>query len=277
VEGVLKAINAEERTLTVEKKTAKGAKELSLEVAEEAGDLASLKVGDEMAFKYDSTLEVVTKIISPLSGRADVALDGFTSLFNGKDLSGWRMGPDRSWVVEDGAIRLYRKDFDGREHNSDYLWLMKPYGDFILELEFKTLDKTNSGVYLRTGDTANPVPTGIEVQVINSFGKTEVHDRSTAGAVYNLVAPSINAVKPPGEWNRLRITCKGAEIQVELNGEKIINMDLDRWTESGRNPDGTKNKFPIPLKKFARNGFIGFQDHGLPVWYRNIRIRRLSP
>jgi hypothetical protein len=62
VEGVLKAVDAKERTLTVEKKTAKGTKELALEVAEEAGDLASLKVGDEVSLAYDSTLEVVTKI-----------------------------------------------------------------------------------------------------------------------------------------------------------------------------------------------------------------------
>jgi hypothetical protein len=62
VEGVLKAVDAKARTLTVEKKTAKGTKELSLEVAEEAGDLASLKVGDDVSLAYDSTLEVVTKI-----------------------------------------------------------------------------------------------------------------------------------------------------------------------------------------------------------------------
>lgn len=65
VEGVLKAVDVNDRTLTVEKKTAKGTKELSLEVAEEAGDLASLKVGDEVSLAYDSTLEVVTKIVGP--------------------------------------------------------------------------------------------------------------------------------------------------------------------------------------------------------------------
>ncbi len=66
VEGVLKAVDAKDRTLTVEKKTAKGAKELSLEVAEEAGDLSSLKVGGDVSLAYDSTLEVVTKILGPV-------------------------------------------------------------------------------------------------------------------------------------------------------------------------------------------------------------------
>jgi len=66
IEGVLKAVNAETRLLTVDRKTATGMKELSLEVAKEAGDLSSLKPGEDVAFSYDSTLEVVTKIIAPV-------------------------------------------------------------------------------------------------------------------------------------------------------------------------------------------------------------------
>jgi hypothetical protein len=64
-------------------------------------------------------------------------------------------------------------------------------------------------------------------------------------------------------------------ITVVLNGEQIIKMDLDKWTEPNKNPDGSKNKFPRALKDFAREGYIGFQDHGRSVWYRNIKIKRL--
>ena len=202
--------------------------------------------------------------------------DGFVTAFNGRNLTGWRMGPDKSWGVEDGAIALKRTNYDSKEHNSDYLWMEKPFGNFILELEFKTREKANSGIYLRTSDTSNPVPTGIEVQVIHSYGKPDLHNRSTAGAVYDLQAPSNNTVKPPGEWNRCRITCQDSRITVELNGEKINDLDLNRWTEANKNPDGSKNKFTTPLKDFARKGSIGFQDHGLPVWYRNIRIKNLD-
>jgi hypothetical protein len=63
---------------------------------------------------------------------------------------------------------------------------------------------------------------------------------------------------------------------VELNGQQVTEMDLDRWTEVGRNPDGSTNKFKQPLKDFARSGYVGFQDHGRPIWYRNIRIRTLE-
>jgi hypothetical protein len=71
------------------------------------------------------------------------------------------------------------------------------------------------------------------------------------------------------------ITARGPIVQVELNGEKVIDMDLDRWSEAGKNPDGTPNRFKKPLKDFPRKGFIGLQDHHKAVWFRNIRIKAL--
>ena len=67
---------------------------------------------------------------------------------------------------------------------------------------------------------------------------------------------------------------KDNELQVKLNGELIIEMDLNRWSTAGQNPDGSKNKFKTALKDFKREGHIGFQDHGAEVAYRNVRIRR---
>jgi len=200
---------------------------------------------------------------------------GFVSLFGGKDLSGWIVGPEKSWVVEEGVIAL-KRDMDGKEHNLDYLWTKEPYGDFILELEFKVPPNANSGVFLRTSDLKDPVYTGIEIQVSNSYGRKELSRGSTAGAIYDCLAPAANAVKKPGEWNRLRVTCQGNKIVVVLNGRQVIDMDLDRWTEPHKNPDGSPNKFPRALKDFARVGHVGLQDHGRPVWYRDIRIKRLD-
>ena len=64
-------------------------------------------------------------------------------------------------------------------------------------------------------------------------------------------------------------------IQVVLNGKQIIDMNVDHWTTGNQNPDGRRNKFATAIKDFARKGHIGLQDHGRPVWYRNIRIKRL--
>ncbi|MFH1924124.1 MAG: DUF1080 domain-containing protein [Planctomycetota bacterium] len=201
--------------------------------------------------------------------------EGFVSLFDGRDLTAWTMGPSRSWTVEDGVIKL-KREMDGGLYNADYLWTKETYADFVLELEFKTSDGyANSGVFLRTSDLTDPVYTGIEVQVSNSHGRKEITRGGTAGAIYDCLAPTKNAVKKPGEWNRYRITCKGNLITVVLNGEQVLKMDLDRWTEPRKNPDGTPNKFHTALADFAREGHVGLQDHGRPVWYRNIRIKRV--
>jgi hypothetical protein len=197
---------------------------------------------------------------------------GFVSLFDGKDLQHWQPGFS-NWAVENGTIALKGRD-DGREHNDNYLWTKEQYGDFVLELEFKAPpDRANSGVFLRTSDTNDPVYSGIEIQVghVSPGGQLV---RNSVGGLYDLVAPSKDAQKP-GEWNKFVITCVGPKISVVLNGERTAEADLDQWTETGKNPDGSRNKFKKPLKDFARTGYIGLQDHGLPVWYRNIRIKKL--
>ena len=88
--------------------------------------------------------------------------EGFVALFNGKDLTGW--GTATNWAVENGLIVLNGRT-DRQEHNDNYLWTRRPYGDFVLDLEFKAIQSTNSGVFLRTSDTKDPVYTGIEVQI----------------------------------------------------------------------------------------------------------------
>ena len=201
--------------------------------------------------------------------------DGFTTLFNGKDLDGWLTGPDKSWIVQDGVLTVRRDSMDGQEHNFDYLWTKEKYDNFILDLEFKVVDGTNSGIFFRTSDLKDPVYTGIEIQVANSYGRENLHRRGTAGAIYDCLAPAKNMVRPPGQWNRCRLTCWGSLVKVQLNGEQIIAMDLAEWTTPKQNPDGTSNKFGTAIKDFARTGHIGLQDHGRPVWYRNIRIKRL--
>jgi hypothetical protein len=86
--------------------------------------------------------------------------------------------------------------------------------------------------------------------------------------------------RPVGEWNHYTITCKDSLVSVVFNGEEVIHADLNNWPEKGKNPDGTPNKFRIPLKDFARKGPIGLQGlHGkaqAPVWYRNIKIKPID-
>ena len=202
--------------------------------------------------------------------------EGWETMFNGTDLTGWITGPNNKFVVENGELTVKRENPDGQEHNLDYLWTEESYGDFILDLDFKVIEGTNSGVFFRTSDITDPVWTGLEIQVANSYGQRHVSKTGTAGAVYDLLEPTKNAINAPGEWNTYRLKCVGSRIQVWLNEEHVIDMDIAKWREAHMNPDGTKNKFPMPGAAFARTGHIGLQDHGKPVWYRNIRIKRLD-
>jgi hypothetical protein len=201
------------------------------------------------------------------------AQTGFVALFDGKDLDKWQPGYT-NWTIENGTIALKDRT-DGREHNDNYLWTKQQYGDFILEVEFKApADRANSGIFLRTSDIQDPVYTGIEVQVGHASPAGQLA-RNSVGGLYDLVAPVKDAQKP-NEWNMYVITCRGPRVTVDLNGERTAEADLDRWSRAGENPDGSKNKFKKPLKEFARKGYIGLQDHGRPVWYRNIRIKSLE-
>jgi hypothetical protein len=179
------------------------------------------------------------------------------------------------WVVEEGGVLALKDRTDGKMRNANYLWSREQYGDFTIELEYKVPeDRANSGVFIRTADTNDPVQTGIEIQVGN-WPADRPAGRGGVGGIYDLVAPARNAHKA-GAWNRYAITAKGSRITVVLNGVTTAEADLEKWTEARKNPDGSPNKFRRPLKEFARKGYIGFQDHGSPAWYRNIRIKRLD-
>ena len=192
--------------------------------------------------------------------------DGWTLLFDGKSSDGWvGLKPAN---IEEGMINPFK--------SGNYVTCTKErYGDFILSCDFKVSAGCNSGIFIRTGDPKDPVQTGIEIQILDSAGK-EKPSRHDCGAIYDLVAPSKNTMKPAGEWNHIDITCDKNKIKVALNGESIADMDLDQWTEAGKNPDGSKNKFKKALKEFPREGQLGLQDHGQPAWFKNLKLKKLG-
>jgi len=150
------------------------------------------------------------------------------------------------------------------------IWTKERYGNFTLELDFKVPEGGNSGVFVRTGSIENWINTAIEIQI---HATTDGTKHGQCGAVYDCLSPSKTAVKKPGEWNHYIITCLDNKIYVNLNGEDIIDMDLDLWTEPHKNPQGTKNKFPIPYKDMPREGHLGLQYHGNPIWFKNLKIK----
>lgn len=194
---------------------------------------------------------------------------GWKLRFDGKTLNGWttdRKQPSKV-PVEDGCIQAHGC--------GGYMMVYeKPQENFVLALDFKMSRGCNSGIFLRTF-SLEPKPgwdvgyNGLEVAIDDTKG-AGYHD---TGAIYDLVKPAKNAMKPIGEWNHARIYCNRSVIEVVLNGESVTLMDLNQFKEPSKRPDGSTHKFTgIAYKDFPRSGYIGLQDHGSPVWFKNIKL-----
>jgi hypothetical protein len=186
------------------------------------------------------------------------------TLFNGKDLSGWtitaaEVGHESTWQVKDGIIECGQKGGSWLRSNEEY-------EDFILSLEYKISPGGNSGIFIRSSEQGNPAFTGMEVQILDDYGKPP--ERHSAGAIYASVAPTKNMSRPPGEWNKVTIFCIGRRVIDIMNEEKIVDANLDDYTAP------LENHSPLSLR--LRRGFIGLQNYGNPAWFRDIKIKPLS-
>lgn len=172
--------------------------------------------------------------------------------------------PAGAWAFQDGVLSA--------KGGAGNLWTKDSYGDFVLSLEFRTGEKTNSGVFLRGSDTVNWLHNAIEVQILQGDEPDQKH---VVGAIFDCLAPTRQLPVTPGEWNQMIISAIDNRIKVRLNGEEVIDMNLDKWTEAHKNPDGSPNKFERAYKDMARTGRIGLQDHGDPIEFRNLLIEKL--
>lgn len=217
----------------------------------------------EYEYNWENSLPEVRRCVEYFKKTAGALKPtGWQNLFS-DDLSDAVIFVPNTWSFPEGVLTRL---------GGSYIYTKKQYGDFILDLEYKLSPNANSGVFLRIGNLRNVTHTGIEVQIHET---TDGSPRGMNGAIYDCVVPTKAAGKKAGEWNHYTITCKANRIYVLLNGEQIIDMDLNRWTEAHKNPDGTANKFNTAYKDMPRVGHIGFQDHGQPIWFRNMSIRAL--
>jgi hypothetical protein len=205
-----------------------------------------------------STAQAAASAIFVDNSQPDAGRAVFESLFDGQTLAGWEH--KGNWVVEDGA--MFRKDKGG-----SITWKVKKVpDDFELRFEWKVSKGCNSGVYYRPGQ--------VEYQVLdNANSPYGENPRQSAGSLFFCMAPAKDMSKPFGEWNEGRVVCKGAVIQHWLNGEKVIDFDYTdpKWKEE------------VELLRIrggnlaGRGGSLWLQDHGEPVWFRNIRLRTIPP
>jgi hypothetical protein len=172
------------------------------------------------------------------------------------------------WKIENGVLH------GGLPRGS---WLMseKEYGDFILDYQFKLGETGNSGCALRAPMKGDPAFDGLELQMADYRYNTSAKPSELTGGLYRAVAPRKQVYKPT-EWNHYRVTVKGANVQVVLNGEQILDVNLDEQLETVKRHDGTDAP---ALKDRPRKGHIGFQElsrGGSIVEIRNAKIKVLD-
>jgi hypothetical protein len=218
-----------------------------------------------------------TSCATAASSLADNALTaeevaaGWTLLFDGNSFDGWGCTSSDfpGWSLKDGAIACAREC-------RGYLYTQKQFTNFDLSIDFMVDRGTNSGVFFRWAELSDPVQTGFEMQVLDSAGKNTPPGKHDCGALYDILAPSENAMKPANEWNTAVISCRNSFITITLNGARIIRADLNKYTEPHKNLDGSDNKYGRALKDYSRTGRIGLQAHGGAVWYKNVKIRQIK-
>lgn len=187
--------------------------------------------------------------------------EGFTALFNGTDLTGWKAtGKMDVWGAEKGVIHV---DKGG----GGWLLTEKEFGDFELRVEYKMSKGANSGVALRTPRDGDPAYVGMEIQLIDDEGwPGKLADYQHTGSVYDVVPAAKTNNKPVGEWNAMRIVCKGPKVSIEVNGAKVVDANLDDHKEkkAKSHPGITREK-----------GHLGFQSYNTRVEFRNVFIKPL--
>jgi len=179
--------------------------------------------------------------------------EGFTQLFNGKDLTGWKTHPDDKavWKVEDGMIV-------GSGPAGHLFTERDDYTDFIYRLHVKISDKGNSGQYFRTKfKKAFPVSgvDGYEAQ-INSTGG----DRVKTGSLYSIGPLVTDILVPPDTWFVQEVTAKGKHITIKVNDKVTVDRDID-------NP-----------KQLFLKGHFAIQQHdpGSKVWIKKVEVKELK-
>lgn len=199
---------------------------------------------------------------------------GWVTLFDGgdpaKNFRGFKKDQfPQGWVVKDHCL-VHTGPGGGDIITRD------SYGSFELELEWKLTPGGNSGImYHVSEDMNNTYETGPEMQILDDSVHVDGKDRLTsAGADYALYAAPLGAVKPIGQWNKVRILVDGMHVQYFLNGVKTCDFIRNSADWKARVAASKFSKMP----RYGTNdrGHIAFQDHGDEVWFQNIRVKALD-
>ena len=196
---------------------------------------------------------------------------------------GWKdlFGNNLSKAIYDKSIW---KDSSGviTASKDDAIWSFDEYDDFILDLDFQNADGTNSGVIVHATDIVEWIPNSVEIQIADDYSKQWSKAAPTwqCAAIFGRKPATNKSLKPAGEWNHFTITCKGKMISIVLNGTLVNECNMDDFTSSKVNPDGSSvpSWLKNPMSTLGLRGHIGLQGKhaGAPIYFRNVKVFKLS-
>ena len=227
-------------------------------------------------------------LVQPLTA---ISEDGWRDIFDGETLAGWRnYGGDanavRKWEAQDGVLALVQSGpfpmwdmiksvaFGGP--GGDLVYYRETFQNFELSLQWKISAGGNSGIFYLVKDETENISwrTGIEMQVLDNEGHSDGQIKThRAGDLYGMISAEPATVRASGEWNDVLLRVKDNHIEHWLNGVKVVSIQRgsDEW-----NALAAASKFAgMPGYGKFDEGYLVLQDHGDPVWYRNIRVRDL--
>ena len=210
--------------------------------------------------------------------------EGWILLFNGKDFSGWRQCNATempvNWTIDDDAMKVLLGEgkAPGKGSNGDILFGEKKFKNFELSIDWKASEKANSGIFFNVREVPGEkiYYAAPEIQILDNedAGDNKI-DSHLAGSLYDMIPADPKTVNPAGEWNTIVIHMLDGKVTHTQNGVKVVEYEMwtPEWDELVAN-----SKFKNFLgftEGISKEGYIGLQDHGHPVWFRNIKIREL--
>jgi hypothetical protein len=247
--------------------------------------IACMPRGEQNREKEVNNNDTMVQIATPNTLSQSEFDEGWVLLFDGQSTGNWRgygldSFPSKGWEMADGTLHVIGSGKGEAGGGGGDIITVKKYGNFELTLEWKVSEGGNSGIfYLAQEKPDQPIwKSAPEMQILDNErhpdAKLGVNGNRAAGSLYDLIPGKFEAVKPAGEWNKIKIMVYKGTVVHWMNDTKVLEYHL--WTDDWKKMvAGSKFKDYEDFVNTAQEGYIGLQDHGDDVWFRNIKIREL--
>ncbi len=237
--------------------------------------------------KYLFSILCLAIIISACKNESKTQPDNWIYLFDGTTTEGWRAyngdALPPQWVIKNGELTFdtKKRDESNFKGGKDIIFSKEEFDNFELYLEWKIPEGGNSGIFYHLKEGYNaPYEVSPEYQLLDDLKWEEINnatleDWQKTGADYAMYPPNedMKLVKPAGEWNTSRIIFTPELVEYWLNGKKVVTFVP--WSSDWKNRKNNGKWKDFPDYGIYESGFIGLQDHDSPLYFKNIKIKKL--